>query len=62
MKRSNEALLRELKELFLHLADACDGGADLPSHLVEAYNMALKNPAVAQFYRESIAANDWKLG
>lgn len=49
-----QLLLAELKEIFLHVADACDGGEKVPAHLKVAYNAAMEKAVVREFYQDAL--------
>lgn len=54
MNKQVEAILIDL---FMHLADAADGGERLPKHLLVAYKEAFKTKEFADFYSELVENN-----
>lgn len=54
MSAKEQVLLAQLKEVFLHVADAVDGGEKIPAHLKAAYNTAMAKKPVFDFYTEQI--------
>ena len=55
----NAVVAQSLVTLFEHLADAVDGGEELPQALHDAYVEEFAKPEVQRFYGELIDANRW---
>jgi len=49
-------VLRLLKEIFYHVADAVDGGEKMPKHVEKAYLDAFGSKKFCDFYKKEVEA------